>query len=218
MAACYAADRLASTEETADLVPWPDGRLGAQLRFLLETDRLKGVLRQTVIADGSRHENSAEHSWQLALFAFVLAEHAPEPIDAGRVVSMLVVHDLVEIDAGDTYIYDQAAQATRAAREQAAADRLFGLLPADQGAVFRGLWEEYEEQGTPEARFAAAMDRLAPVLLNFVNRGLSWRRHGVPATQVRTVNGRVGAGAPALGEFVQAVISEAVRQGWLSEE
>lgn len=199
-------------------VPWPEGRLGDQLRFLLEVDRLKSVLRQTRIADGTRGENSAEHSWQLALFALVLAEHAPRPVDVSRVISMLLIHDVVEVDAGDTFIYDDRGQETKEARERAAADRIFGMLPADQGQCLRALWEEFEERATPEARFAGAMDRLAPLMLNFVNSGHSWRRHGVPAARVRAVNGRVADAFPELGVFAQALISEAVARGWLSDD
>ena len=207
-----------SSEDGGEDVPWPEGRLGEQLRFLLEVDRLKSVLRQTRIADGTRTENSAEHSWQLALFALVLAEHAPHPVDVSKVISMLLVHDLVEVDAGDTFIYDERGLATKQARERAAADRIFGILPDDQGRRFRELWEEFEERVTPDARFAGAMDRLAPLLLNFVNCGHSWRHHNVPAGRVRAVNGRVADAFPELGVFAQTLITEAVARGWLSED
>jgi putative hydrolase of HD superfamily len=198
-------------------MPWPEGRLGRQLRFLLEIDRLKSIARQTAIADGSRQENSAEHSWHLAMCALVLAEQAGPDLDVARVVSMVLVHDIVEIDAGDTFIYDAAGQETKDARERAAADRIFGILPEDQSAMLRELWDEFERRETREARFAGALDRLMPVMLNFATRGHSWRRHSVPASQVRAVNGRVSEASDELGEFVQSVISEAVRQGWLSD-
>jgi putative hydrolase of HD superfamily len=198
--------------------PLPPGRVAEQVRFLLEADALKGVLRQTLVADGSRLENSAEHSWHAALFALVLAEHAAEPPDVGRVLAMLLVHDLVEVDAGDTFVYDDAGLATKAEREQAAADRLFGLLPADQAESLRALWEEFEAGATADARFAGAMDRLPPMLLNSVNRGHTWRLHGVPADRVRARNANVGAASPALGEVVRGVIDDAVARGWIVED
>ncbi|HEY7200283.1 MAG TPA: HD domain-containing protein [Candidatus Dormibacteraeota bacterium] len=203
---------------TQPTVPAPDGRVADQLRFLLEVDALKGVLRQTYVSDGSRRENSGEHSWHAALFALVLAEHAAEPVDASRVIAMLLVHDLVEVDAGDTFVYDEAGQATKAARELAAADRLFGLLPADQGPRLRALWEEFEAGVTADARFANAMDRLAPILLNFINDGRTWRQHGVTAGRVRARNANVGAAAPALGEVVASIIEDAMGRGWIREE
>jgi len=199
-------------------VPVPAGRVAEQLGFLLEVDALKGVLRQTYVADGSRRENSGEHSWHAALFAMVLAEHAAEPVDASHVVAMLLVHDLVEVDAGDTYVYDDAGLATKAERELAAAERLFGLLPADQCGRFRALWDEFEAGVTADARFANAMDRLAPILLNYVNDGRTWRDHGVTAGRVRARNANVGEAAPALGEVVRSVIEDALGRGWIGEE
>ncbi len=196
--------------------PLPAGRVADQLRFLLEADRLKTVMRRTEITDGSRHENSAEHSWHAALFATVLAEHAVVPVDACRVIAMLVVHDLVEIDAGDTYVYDEAGLATKAAREEAAANRLFGLLPTDQSGTLRGLWEEFEAGESADSRFAGAVDRLTAVLLNYSGRGRTWRAHGVSAPQVRARNAAVGAAAPALGKVVEAVVEDSVARGWLA--
>lgn len=198
-------------------IPLPPGRLADQLRFLLEADSLKGVLRRTLVGDGSRMENSGEHSWHAALFALVLAEYAEEAVDVSRVVAMMLVHDLVEIDAGDTYVYDDAGLATKAGRERAAADRVFGLLPADQGTALRDLWEEFEAGQTPDARFANAVDRLAPVLLNYLTRGHTWKVHGVTAALVRARNAAVGEAAPDLGKVVEAVIDETVERGWLPE-
>jgi putative hydrolases of HD superfamily len=209
--------RLSVTAPALDAMPWPEGRLGQQLRFLLEIDRLKAVARQTAISDGSRQENSAEHSWHLAMCAMVLAEHAGPELDVARAVAMAVVHDIVEIDAGDTFIYDAAGQVTKEAREREAAVRIFGLLPDDQARWMRELWEEFERRESREARFAAALDRLAPVMLNFATQGHSWRRHAVPASQVRAVNAKVGDASPELGAFVQTLITEAVAQGWLEE-
>ncbi|MBO0705512.1 MAG: HD domain-containing protein [Candidatus Dormibacteraeota bacterium] len=211
-----AAEFAGAPDEVA--LPWPPGRLGAQLRFFLETDRLKGILRQTRVAGGARRENTAEHSWQLAVLAVVLAEHAPAGLDGTRVLRMLLVHDIVEVDAGDTFIYDGAAQAGKVERERAAADRLFGLLPDDQARELRDLWEEFEGRESPEARFAAAVDRLAPLVLNFVNGGGTWREHRVPAARVRAVSAQVGDGAPGLQEFVRSLLQTALDRGWLEED
>jgi putative hydrolases of HD superfamily len=197
---------------------WPEGRLGDQLRFLIELDRLKQVIRRNRVDGGSRRENTAEHSWHLAMFAIILAEHSPQPIDVPRVVAMLLVHDIVEIDAGDTYIYDVAGRATQVEREERAADRIFGLLPADQRDELRGLWDEFEAMATPEARFAKAMDRLQPLLLNVASAGVTWREHGITAPRVRAANAVAGDVVPAVAPVVEALVAEGVRRGWLSEE
>lgn len=196
---------------------WAPDRLARQLAFLVEAHRLTGVERRTRVAGGHRLENTAEHSWHLALLCVVLGEHAPPGVDLGRVLPMLVLHDLVEIDAGDTYIYDPAGQAGRLDRERVAAERIFGLLPPDQGHPYRELWEEFEARETPDARFAAALDRLAPFLLNLEHQGGSWREHGVTAPQVRANLAKVGEGAPELAPFVSAAIEGAVAAGWLPE-
>ncbi len=192
-------------------------RLSAQLAFLLEADRLKQIERQSLITGSRRRENTAEHSWHLALFALVLGEHADEDIDLARVVAMVVLHDLVEIDAGDTYAYDDAGYATKVDRENDAADRLFGLLPADQGTYLRGLWEEYETAGTPDARFANALDRLQPVLLNHATDGETWAAHGVTADRVRARNSVIAQGSAGLWAAALARIDDAVAKGWISE-
>lgn len=194
-----------------------EARLHDQLAFLLEADRLKQVLRRNPLTDGSRRENSAEHSWHLALFALVLAEHAAEPVDVCRVVEMLLVHDLVEIDAGDTYAYDDAAHADKAERERAAADRLFPLLPDDQAARCRGLWDEFEARSTPEARFAHAVDRLQPILQNYLADGAAWREHGITVDRVRTYNKHMEAGAPRLWQHAREILADAVDRGLLAE-
>lgn len=196
---------------------WAPGRLADQLRFVVEAHRLTGVERRTRVAGGTRRENTAEHSWHLALVCLVLGEYAPAGVDLGRVLRMLIIHDVVEIDAGDTYIYDTAGQAGRLDRERLAAARIFGLLPADQSARFVELWEEFEARQTPDARFAAALDRLAPFLLNLEHRGGSWREHRVTAGQVRANLAKVGEGAPELAPFVSAAIEGAVAAGWLAE-
>lgn len=161
-----------------------EARLASQLSFLVEIDRLKNVIRQTSLCDASRRENSAEHSWHLAMMAVVMAEHAGEEVDVARVVSLVLVHDLVEIDAGDTFAYDTAGYGDKEARERAAADRIFGLLPDDQAAELRALWDEFEVGETAEARYANALDRLQPLLANHHSKGGSWRAHGISRAQV----------------------------------
>jgi 5'-deoxynucleotidase YfbR-like HD superfamily hydrolase len=188
-------------------------RLAAQLEFLLEVDALKRVERRTRIVGGSRQENTAEHSWHLALFALVLAEHSDEPVDVGRVMAMVVVHDLVEVDAGDTFAYDTAGEADKAERERLAADRLFGLLPPEQGAALRALWEEYERGDTADARFAMAVDRLQPMLLNHADGGRTWRDHGISADRVLARNAAISMSSAALWEVAQARVADSVAAG-----
>lgn len=192
-------------------------RLRRQIEFVLECDRAKRVLRRNPLSDGSRRENDAEHSWHLAVMAIVLAEHAADPVDVGRVVRMLLIHDLVEIDAGDTFVYDDEAHVDKEEREAAAADRIFGLLPSDQGERFRALWEEFEARETPEARFAAAVDRLSPLLLNRASGGGAWREHGITADRVRELNSRIGESAPDLWDYARGLIEGAVEAGILAE-
>jgi putative hydrolase of HD superfamily len=193
-------------------------RLGQQIAFVVEIDRLKQVLRKTRLMDGSRNENSAEHSWHLALMAIVLAEHAAEPIDLLRVLAMLLVHDLVEIDAGDTFAFDAEANLSRVEREQVAAERIFGMLPHDQGPPLRALWEEFEHGATPDARFAVALDRLEPLLCNHRNDGGTWREHHVARSAVLRRMAPIYHGAPPLWPFVEQVIEAADRAGALGEE
>jgi putative hydrolase of HD superfamily len=189
-------------------------RLSQQIAFILEIDRLKTIARRTYLTDASRMENSAEHSWHIALMALVLAEHANDPeVDLLKVVRMLLIHDLVEIDAGDTFAYDRSGQADKAAREKAAADRIFRLLPADQAVIFRGLWEEFEARQTAEARFAAALDRLQPLLHNLFTRGRAWREHDVRQSQVVAFNRHMADGAAVLWEYAAAAINQAVERG-----
>ncbi len=189
------------------------------MEFIVEVDKLKKITRQNYLADGSRKENDAEHSWHLALMALVLCEHvgAEESPDLLRVIKMALIHDLVEIDAGDTYCYDEKANAGKRERELAAADRLFGILPPDQAREFRELWEEFEEQRTPEARFAAALDRLQPLTLNYIAGGKSWREHGISYSQVIKRNSSIGESSPALWKFTLNIIREAVRKGYIKE-
>ncbi len=191
-------------------------RLRDQVRFILEIDKLKGVLRRTYLVDGTRRENSAEHSWHVAVMATVLAEHANEPVDAGRVARMLLVHDIVEVDAGDTFVYDTAGAESKAERERAAADRVFGLLPSDQRAELRSLWEEFEAVSSPDARFAAALDRMMPVLHNIHTGGRAWRENSVTADMVISRNSRMAEGSVALWEYLRGEIEGAVERGHLA--
>lgn len=191
-------------------------RLERQVAFILEVDRLKEVFRQTLCTQSRRPENDAEHSWHLCLATIVLAEHANEPgLDVLRVLKMVIVHDLVEIDAGDTFAYDTAAQAGQHDREAAAADRIFGLLPPDQAAEFRALWDEFEDRRTPEARFAAAVDRFQPCLLNTQTGGSAWRRHQVTEDRVVARNAPIAEGSQALWEHTRSLIGRAAERGEL---
>lgn len=191
-------------------------RLHQQVQFMLEIDQLKQVLRQTLLRDGSRRENSAEHSWHIAMMVFIFSEYAPAGTELNRAVKMLLLHDLVEIDAGDTPCYDFQGNLGKVEREQQAADRLFGLLPVDQAQEFRLLWDEFEFQTTPTARFAAALDRLQPLLLNQQNKGENWQRFRVTRREVEHRVAPIQEGAPALWSFVQALLDDCVAAGYLA--
>lgn len=187
------------------------------MRFLVEADRLKQVLRRTSIVGNKRLENSAEHSWHVTLMALVLSEHAAvAALDQLKVLKMLIVHDLVEIDAGDTFVYDQAGLEDQEEREEQAAERLFGLLPAESAGELRAVWDEFEAGRSPEAKFARALDRLQPMLLNYTNDGGPWQRHGIRAEQVREVNGCIEDGAPALWRYAEEMIDDALRRELLA--
>jgi len=194
-------------------------RLEKQLAFIRELDKLKSVKRRTYLLDSSRTENSAEHSWQVALMALLLLEHADAPgIDPCTVVKMLLIHDVVEIEAGDTYLYDEQAVAGQAEREAAAAGKLFGLLPDEQRDGFLALWREFEACVTPAARFAKAIDRFQPFYHNFLTSGKAWLEHGVDAARVRdNVEAKVGDGSAALGELAAELIDEAKARGYLAD-
>ncbi len=190
-------------------------RLSQQLAFLLEADRLKGVVRANRIADGSRRENTAEHSWHLTLFALVLQEYAVGEVDPWRVVQMLILHDLVEIEAGDTPLHDTVGVVGQAEREQIAADLLFGMLPDHQGASMRAMWDEFEAAVTDDARFAKALDRLQPILLNHVVGGGTWTDYDVDEGRARATSKRIADGSPELWASAEAVFADAVAKGWL---
>ncbi|MDO0928748.1 HD domain-containing protein [Streptomyces sp. TG1A-8] len=202
----------------ASLPPQPDttpDRLRRQIEFVMETDRLKNVFRRSPLLAADRRENDAEHSWHLALLTLVLAEYADEPLDVGRVLALVVVHDLVEIYAGDTFVYDTEALVDQEAREQRAAEQLFSLLPADQSARFRSLWDEFEARVTPEARFAKAMDRLQPLLLNYGNRGGTWRTPGVTANDVLARKSLIKDASADLWRYAQSLIHAGAAHGWV---
>ncbi|WP_205574592.1 HD domain-containing protein [Indioceanicola profundi] len=192
-----------------------DPRLARQLGFLMEADRLKGIIRANRISDGTRRENTAEHSWHLSLFAMVLGEWAVGEVDRFRVVAMLILHDLVEIECGDTPLYDATLSASQDEREKQAADRIFGLLPPDQEAEFRSLWEEFEAAETIDARFAKALDRLQPVLLNHAVGGGTWTDYDVDVARCRAKTGRIQEGSAVLWQAAEAVYRDAVANGWL---
>ena len=193
----------------------PNDGIAAALAFFMEADRLKGVERRNRLADGSRRENTAEHSWHLGIGALILAPFASEPVDVATAVAMALVHDIVEIDAGDTFAYDEAdGAATKQAREEAAADRLFGVLPAATGRWFRELWDEYERGDTPEARFVMAIDRLAPMMLNLAEGASTWREHGISRSRVIARNGKyIEASLPQAWTAVLAQLDAASADG-----
>ncbi|AMG12522.1 HD domain-containing protein [Vibrio vulnificus] len=191
-------------------------RLNKQLALLMELDKLKSVLRRTRVKSADKRlENSAEHSWHVALMALLMEEHANEPVDIGRVVKMLLLHDVVEIDAGDTFVYDAVASEQQAENELAAARRLFGMLPADQGEELLQLWLEFEAAQTADAKFGKALDRIIPMLLNYHNQGQSWQEHGVTRQQALTVNQKIDLGSHVLWDKAQEIIEQATQNGWL---
>jgi len=194
--------------------------LAARLAFVMEMDRLKGVLRQTLLYDGSREENSAEHSWHLATAVLVCADLSNEPLEVAKAVKMALVHDIVEIDSGDIFIYAYAGNSNAAAEKYAleskAADRLFGLLPKELGDELRQLWEEYEKMETVEAKFVYALDRLLPLIANIKNNGHSWKKHDIGKERVMKHNRKIADGSQALWAYAESLLNEAVRQGLLS--
>lgn len=178
-------------------------RLERQMKFIEELDKNKGIDRQTYTLEGKRKENDAEHMFHLAIMAAVLSEHANEPVDVLKVMTMVLIHDAVEIDAGDTYAYDTAGNTTKREREVKAADRIFHILPPDQEEYFRGLWEEFEANETPEARFANALDKVQPTMLNHTSGGLAWKEHGVAISQILERNQMTGKGARVLWDYAR---------------
>ncbi|SHN45247.1 HD domain-containing protein [Cryptosporangium aurantiacum] len=204
-----------------DRNPLPDDldeRLRQQLTFIAEVDRLKTILRASPLAAAERRENDAEHSWHLALMVMLLSEYADEPIDVGHAMRLVVVHDLVEIYAGDSPVFDAAAVVDQREREEAAADRLFALLPDDQATYVRALWDEFEAAKTPEARFCKAMDRLEPMLLNWLDRGGTWQMPGATEAAVRAREAGVVAASTTLGAATNRLVEEGLRRGWIRSD
>lgn len=176
-------------------------RMKKQFEFLREIDREKTVFRQTYLADGTRKENDAEHAWHMAMMVMLMSEYANEEIDVLHTMKMVLIHDLIEIDAGDTYAYDAEGNSTKRKRELAAAERLFNILPEDQAASIRSLWDEFEEKKTPEARFANTMDKIQPLMLNDASKGKSWQEHSVKASMVYGRNSETAQGSRLMWEY-----------------
>ena len=195
-----------------------DERLKKQMDFLLEADKLKFITRQTYLSDGKRKENDGEHSWHLALMAVLLSEYSNEKIDLIKVIIMVLIHDMVEIDAGDTYAYDAVGNQSKREREVKAADRIFKILPRDQAERFRQLWEEFEAYETPEAKFAHVCDNVQPLMLNDATDGLAWREHDVKKSQVLQRNRRTGEGSQVLMEYINGILDKNVESGNLRDE
>jgi putative hydrolases of HD superfamily len=192
-------------------------RLLEQIQFLVEIDKLKTIFRQSYITDKSRNENDAEHSWHLAVMAILLQEYANEEIDILRVLKMILIHDLVEIDAGDTFLYDEVGNADKEIRELEAAERIFGLLPIDKRDEIFSLWREFEEKKSPEAKYAGALDRLQPLLQNYYTGGLSWKKHQLTSKQVLAKNSFIEKGSTELWSFAEVLITDAVSRGYLEK-
>jgi putative hydrolase of HD superfamily len=200
------------------LSPAQQDRFRQQIEFILEVDKLKNVLRKTILMDRSRRENSAEHSWHIALTVLILSEYTKDSdVDMFRVMKILLIHDLIEIDAGDTYCYDDQGRQDQARREKKAADRIFNLLPADQATALRELWDEFEERKTPESRFANALDRLQPFLHNYFTEGQIWQENNIKSAQVKSRMRPLDDGAPILWNYVSSLIDDSVKKGFLAD-
>jgi putative hydrolase of HD superfamily len=193
-------------------------RLDQQIRFILELDKLKSVVRQNYLLTQDRHENTAEHCWHLALMALLLAEYADGEINIGHVLELLLIHDLIEIYAGDTYCYDEDEKKDQEVREAQAAEKLFNLLPEDQSAWLNKLRNEFEEGRSLEAKFASSLDRLMPLLLNYYTQGRSWKEHGITADQVLARNRLICEGSEQLWSLAQSIIEDSILKGYLTIE
>lgn len=193
-------------------------RLEKQISFIVEIDKVKNIFRQTLLADGNRKENDAEHSWHIALMAILLKEYAEEEVDVLKVMTMVLLHDLVEIDAGDTYAYDTVAAVSKREREVKAADRIFGMLPEDQGSYFRALWDEFEAYETADAKYAHLLDNFQPLLLNDASGGISWREHDVKKSQIYKRNERIEETSETIWKKMQELIDKNIELGNVKEE
>lgn len=192
-------------------------RLEQQLKFIVEIDKVKNIFRQTYLADGRRKENDAEHSWHIALMAYLLQEYAEEPVDVPKVMLMVLIHDLVEIDAGDTYAYDSEGAKTKREREIKAAERIFGILPEDQGAYLRELWDEFEEYETADAKYAHLLDNFQPLLLNDASDGKSWKEHTVQKDQIYKRNEKIPETSEQVWKKMQDIIQKHIDLGHVKE-
>lgn len=193
-------------------------RLEQQIAFIVEIDKVKNIFRQTLLADGNRKENDAEHSWHIALMAMLLQEYAEEKVDVLKVMTMVLIHDLVEIDAGDTYAYDTVGAQAKREREVKAADRIFGILPEDQGEYFRALWDEFEAYETADAKYAHLLDNFQPLLLNDASGGISWREHEVKKSQIYKRNERIEETSKTIWEKMQELVAKNITCGNVRDE
>ena len=193
-------------------------RFERQLAFILEVDKEKNILRQTHLSGNGRQENDAEHAWHMAMMVYLLREYANEPIDLAKTMMMAIIHDVVEIDAGDTYAYDEAGLATQQERERLAAERIFGLLPDDQAKELRALFDEFEAMQSPEARFAKAMDNFQPLLLNDVNNGGDWCTHHVSRSQIMKRQSKTRFGSEVIADYTEEMIDRNVKKGNIRDE
>lgn len=193
-------------------------RLEQQLQFILEIDKVKKIIRQTPLSDASRKENDAEHSWHIALMAYLLQEYVEEPVEVSKVMLMVLIHDLVEIDAGDTYAYDEEGAKTKDERERKAADRIFGLLPEEQGMYLKALWEEFEAYETAEAKYAHLLDNFQPLLLNDAAGGISWTEHQVKKSQIYKRNEKVEETSATIWKCMQDKIDKHIQAGHVLDE
>lgn len=194
-------------------------RFKKQMDFLIEIDKVKNILRMTSIADGTRRENDAEHSWSLAVMAILFAEYMPQDLDLLKVIKMVLIHDLVEIYAGDTFAFDEAGMEDKEEREQSSADKIFGMLESDQGLELRTLWEEFEVCQTQEAQYAAMLDRLQPLIMNYLNEGGTWAQHGVTLEQVYKRNQiTLDHGPKEFVDFINHVVDECARKGYILDK
>lgn len=194
------------------------GRLERQIQFLIEIDKTKQIFRKTKLFDKSRFENAAEHAWHLGLMAMVLGEYANEKIDLAKVIKMVLIHDIVEIDAGDTIVYDTKSRTEAQEKESLAAERIFSILPKDQKKAFIALWKEFEERKSPEAKFAAAIDRFEPILQNRLTDYYTWKAHGISYAQLQVRNKHIQDGSEVIWEVVQEIFSEAKEKGEIKDE
>lgn len=191
-------------------------KLKKQMEFLMEIDKLKNIFRQTLIADKSRNENDAEHSWHMAMYATILEEYAPENTDILKVIKMALVHDIIEIYAGDTFLYDEEMTKSKEKREKEAAEKIYSILPTEQGKEIKSLWEEFEQKQTKEAIFCATLDRIQPIILNYLTQGSTWKKHNVKREMVLNKGYLIFEKADErLKQFVLDIINESVEKGYL---